>query len=167
MPDFKTGRPLAALVVASALLLPACGGSNPTLPDVASATILIGVTPNPVPPSQSPITGTVSIAFNITLAEISGLGGEVVFVNSTVYDPVSGAQAAATYFDGADLVVFVGTKRIEAGGTLEVPQTLSYVLADYATDASLSVAVQVKDDRGNVINQSVLVPITTPIATPE
>jgi hypothetical protein len=80
-------------------------------------------------------------------------------VTSSVFDPETGLQVALSYFDSADLVVFVGSKRIEAGGTLVVPQTVSYVLPDFRTAASLTVSIQVKDDRNNLFNQSLLVKI--------
>ena len=83
----------------------------------------------------------------------------MVFVSVAVFDPDSGAQVALVYFDGADLVVVVGTKRIEAKGTLVVPETLSYVLADGRKEATVVVAVQVKDDRGNLLNRSVMAQI--------
>jgi len=40
-----------------------------------------------------------------------------------------------------------------------VPQTSSYILPDYRKPAQLAVNVQMKDDRGNLLNQSVLVKI--------
>ena len=149
---------LGALAVL-ALLAPACGGSNPTITDVARAALAITVDPNPVPPSQNALTGAVSIGYRITITETAGLGGELQFVSSQVYDPATGLLLSLTYFDGADLVVFVGKKRVDPGGTLVVPQTASYVLPDLSTHATLVVSVQMKDDRDNVINQSLLVKV--------
>jgi hypothetical protein len=80
-------------------------------------------------------------------------------VASSVFDPESGQRVAFSYFDSADLVVFVGEKRIEPLGTLVVPQTISYLLPDFRVPATLTVAIQVTDDRGNLINESVLVKI--------
>jgi hypothetical protein len=155
----KARRPALLTLVTAALLAPACGGNSVTLPDVFRATILFAVDPTPVPGSQNLLTGAVSAAYKVTIAETGGLGGEVVFVSSSVFDPETGQQVALSYFDSADLVVFVGSKRIEAGGTLVVPQTVSYVLPDFRTAASLTVSIQVKDDRNNLFNQSVLVKI--------
>ena len=40
-----------------------------------------------------------------------------------------------------------------------VPQTQSYLLPDFRTQALLAINVQMKDDHDNVINQSVLVKV--------
>jgi hypothetical protein len=151
---------LLVLVLASGLLAAACGNDNVTLPDGASRAIIqVTIEPSPVPPSQNPLTGTVSVGYKVVITETNGLGGEVLFVSSQIYDPETGLQVALTYFDAADLVVFVGSKRLEPLGTLNVPQTASYVLPDYRVPALLAVNVQMKDDRGNLLNQSVLVKI--------
>ena len=156
-------RPVLTLPVAL-LLLPACSSNNPTIGDAIRAAIVVTVDPSPVPPSQNVLTGVVSIGYKVTITEVQGLGGEIQFVSAQVYDPVTGALASLTYFDGADLVVFVGSKRVEAGGTLVVPQTTSYILPELRTNALLSINVQMKDDRDNLINQSVLVKIEPPAA---
>jgi hypothetical protein len=147
-----------ALVLAVALLLPACGGGT-TTPSGTRAVIAVTVDPNPVPVSQSPLTGVVSVGFKVVITETNGGGGEVVFVSSQIYDPETGAQVSLTYFDSSDLVVFVGSKTIEPKGTLTVPQTASYILPDYRTAARLTVNVQVQGEQGALINQSVLVKI--------
>jgi hypothetical protein len=151
-------RSLLPLLVAASLGT-SCGDDSVTLPDVFRAVIVVTVEPNPVPASQNPLTGSVSTAYRVTISELNGLGGEVVFVSSVVFDPETGLQAALNYFDGADLVVFVGSKRIEPKGTLVVPQTTAFVLPEFRREADLAVSVQVKDDRGNLLNQSVLVKI--------
>jgi hypothetical protein len=151
---------LLALTLAGALLVPACGNNNVTLPDGATRAIIqVTIDPNPVLGSQNVLTGTVSVAYNVVITEVNGLGGEMLFVSSQIYDPETGLQVALNYFDGADLVVFVGGKKIDPLGTLTVPQTSSYVLPDYRKAALLAVNVQMKDDRGNLLNQSVLVKI--------
>lgn len=149
------------LVVLAALLVPACSSNNSSVtnPNVSRAVIQVTVDPNPVPPSQNSVTGAVTVGYRVTITETNGLGGTVQFVSAQVYDPLTGLQVALTYFDSADLVVFVGSKRIEPLGTLVVPQTSSYLLPDLRTAALLAVNVQVKDDRENLINQSVLVKI--------
>jgi hypothetical protein len=155
---------LAPLLVVSAalLLIPACSNNSPTIGDVIRAGIILTVDPSPVPPSQNLITGVVSIGYNVTITEFQGLGGEIQFVSAKVYDPASGGVASFTYFDSADLIVFVGSKRVEPGGQLVVPQTTSYILPDLSTNALLSIDVQMKDDKDNLINQSLLVKIEPP-----
>jgi len=150
------------LVLIAALLAPACGEDTGTVPGVVRAAIVVTVDPNPVPPSQNALTGAVSIGYRVTITEVQGLGGEILFVSAQVYDPETGLLHALTYFDGADLIVFVGDKRIDPGGTLEVPQTTSYLLPDFRVNALLAVNVQMQDDRDNLINQSILVKVEPP-----
>jgi hypothetical protein len=151
----------AALVAAAllALVLPSCGEDTGTLPDVFAAVIQVTVDPNPILGSQNGLTGSVSATYRIVIEELAGLGGEVQFVSSTVFDPATGGQVALNYFDSTDLTVFVGTKRIEPNGTLIVPQTVSYTLPDLAKETNVTVSVQVKDDKENVSTRSLLVPI--------
>jgi hypothetical protein len=156
---FRTGGLLASAVL-PALLVSACGGSNsPSLPDVANGIVQIVVTPNPVVGSQSPLTGSVSLSYVITVTEINGLGGVLQSVSSAVFDPATGLQYAVNYFDSNDLKVFVGTDRIEPLGSLDVSQTLTYALPDLSVAAELVVTVQFLDDRGSLQNQSILVQV--------
>lgn len=152
-------RSALLLPFAAALLLPACGEDTGTLPDVTRAGLQVVVDPTPVAGVQNPITGSVAASYRVRITETNGLGGKVVFVSSQIFDPQTGLQVAGSYFDSTDLVVFVGSDRLDPGGTLEVPQNPAYVLPDFRREAQLTVNVQLKDDRSNVINQSVLVKI--------
>jgi hypothetical protein len=154
-------RRRAALVAAAllALVLPSCGSSSGTLPDTYAALIQVTVDPNPIIGTQNILTGSVSATYKITIDELAGLGGEVQFVSSTVFNPANGAQLALNYYDSADLTVFVGSKRIEPKGTLVVPQTVTYTLPDLTKATNVTISVQVKDDRSNVSTRSLLVPI--------
>jgi hypothetical protein len=154
-------RPLfgLSLALAAALLLPACGEDEIPTGTATNAILSVTVDPTPIPPSFNTLTGVVSIGYRIVITEINGLGGEVLFVSAQVYDPETGQQRSLSYFDGADLIVFVGEKRVEAFGTLEVPQTTSYTLPDARINALLAVNVQLRDDRDNLLNQSVLVKV--------
>jgi hypothetical protein len=148
------------LACACALALPACSSNTPTVPGgIARAAITVTVDPNPLTGSQNVLTGVVSVGYKVVITETNGLGGQVLFVSAQIFDPQTGLQVALTYFDSSDLTVFVGTNRVEAKGTLTVPQTASYVLPNVAKAAHLTVNVQVKDDHGSLINQSVLVNI--------
>lgn len=148
-----------ALLLAGALLAPGCGSNNVTIPDISRAIVDVSVDPNPVAGTQNALTGSVSAPYTITITETNGLGGEVVFVSSAVYDPTTGKQVALNYYDSADLIVYVGSKRVEPLGTLVVAQTASYTLSDLSKAANLVVSVQLKDDRKNLINTSLLVKI--------
>jgi hypothetical protein len=152
-------RALLAVLLAGALLAPACGNDNVTLPDVTRAAIAITVDPNPIPGTQDEITLGVSAAYKVTITETAGLGGEVMFVSAAAYEPSTGRQVALNYYDSADLLVYQGSKRIEPLGQIELSQTTSYTLSDYSKPADLVVTVQVKDDRTNLIYTSLLVKI--------
>jgi hypothetical protein len=154
-----TLRSRLALLLLAALLAPACEDSSPTLPDVPRAAIQVVVEPRPVVGVQNALTGVISAGYKVTINELNGLGGQVVFVSGAVFDPLTGTQVALTYFDSADLKVFVGEDRIEPLGSLVVPQTTSFLLADFARVATLTVSVQFKDDKSNLLNESVLVRI--------
>jgi hypothetical protein len=148
---------LAAAGLAAALVA-GCSNNN-TITDIPRAALTVAVDPTPVPPSQNVLTGVVSIGYKIHITETAGLGGIMQFVSSSVYDPTTGQLLSLTYFDGDDLVVFVGSKRINPGETLTVPQTMSYALPDLSKNATLVINVQMLDDRDNTINQSVLVKV--------
>jgi hypothetical protein len=151
---------LLSAAVLPILLVSGCGGSNsPSLPNVANGIVQLTVNPNPVVGSQSPLTGSVTLSYVITVTEVNGLGGMLQSVSSTVFAPSTGVQYAVNYFDSNDLKVFVGSNRIEPLGSLDVPQTLTYALPDLSVAAELVVTVQFLDDRGSLQNQSVLVQV--------
>jgi hypothetical protein len=152
-------KPWLCAVALAASLVAGCGNNNNTITSIPRAALTVAVDPTPVPPSQNALTGVVSIGYKINITETAGLGGTMEFVSSQVYDPATGHLLSLTYFDGDDLVVFVGKKHIDAGGTLTVPQTSSFLLPDLSKIATLVVNVQMTDDRGNTINQSVLVKV--------
>jgi hypothetical protein len=155
----RSTRVLVAVLLAGALLAPACGNDNVTLPDVTRAVLEITVDPNPIVATQDEITLAVSATYTITVTEMAGLGGEVVFVSAAVFDPATGRQVALNYYDTNDFLVYQGSKRIEPLGQIELSQSTSYTLSDYSKAADLVVSVQVKDDRTNLIQASLLVKI--------
>jgi hypothetical protein len=163
MPAFKQSilrRCLLSVALLALAVLPACNSTNPITVGTGTRAILqITVDPNPVVATQSTLTGAVSASYKITLTETNGLGGEIVFVNGSVYDPTTGALVAINYYDSKDMVVFVGKSRIEALETVTLTQSANYTLSDLSRAAKLTISVQLKDDRGNLINTSTLVNI--------
>jgi hypothetical protein len=154
----KGGPRRLALIGLLALMVPACGGGTPSTPSgPLRAGIAITVDPNPIPAVVNPVSLSVSGSYKITVTETQGLGGALVFVSSTVFDPLTGAQVGLNYYDGADLKVFVGNDRVEANKSLTIAQTIAYVLPESRTAANMTVAAQLKDDRGNLINQALQV----------
>jgi hypothetical protein len=166
-------RPAFLLAVVLAALLPACGSSTPSGPNgVVASVILVTLDPIPLPAKDSTTAiGYLNISYKVVVTESAGLGAEFVFVNSTIFDDTSGRSVAVNNYDAADLTVFVGTKRVEGNKSVEIGQQIDYVLPTTSTGARLAVNVQLRDDHGTVINQSILVPITpvpgpTPSPTP-
>jgi hypothetical protein len=156
----RAARLLSPALIAAALFAPACGNSTPTVPgNISRAVITITVEPNPVAGSQNATTFVVTAPYTLTLKETAGLGGEVQFISSAVYDPSTGAQVALNYYDSTDLVVYQGSKRIEANGTITLQQSVTYSLADHSKAAELVISVQFKDDRTNLDFASLLVKI--------
>ena len=150
---------LAVPALASVLLLTSCSEDTGTLPDVAASIVQMAVDPNPVDGVQSALTGSVTASYKITLAELNGLGGNVEFVSSAVYEPTTGAQLALNYYDAADLKVFVGSDRLEPQGTLVVAHSVSYTLPDLTKATKISITAQVRDDRGNLHFKTLLLPV--------
>jgi hypothetical protein len=158
----RAPRTVAAASILLAASSFACGG-NPVSPtDVLRAVISVNTNPNPVTAIASTRLGTTfSARFKVEVTESAGQGGEVQAVNSTLYDEVTGKIVGAVNYDSADLLVFVGQKRIEANGTLEVPIQIDYLIPTDVTAkaARLQVLVTFKDDRGNTVSSSVLVKV--------
>jgi hypothetical protein len=160
--SFRPTRPLRLLAAASILLAAGCG-NNPVSPtDVLRAVISVSTDPNPVTAVASTRIGTTfSARFKVVIKELAGQGGEVQAVNSTLYDDSTGLIVGLVTYDTADLVVFVGEKRVEANGSLEVPIQIDYAIPSDPTlkAARLQVLVSLKDDRGNMVSSSVLVKV--------
>jgi hypothetical protein len=145
--------------LAAALLLPSCGEDTGTLPDVATAVVQLTVDPNPVTGLQNNLTGSVTASYKITLQEFAGLGANVEFVSSAVYEPTSGALLILNYYDAADLKVFVGSDRLEPKGTLDIAHSVTYTLSDLTKATNISVTAQIRDDRDNLHYKTLLVPV--------
>jgi hypothetical protein len=151
-------RPALLLPLLAVVALPACSSDNVTLGTGSRASVAVTVDPNPVVATQNSI-GSCSATYKITITETNGLGGEFVFVNGSTYDPKTGSLVSLNYYDASDMQVFVGTKRIEAAGSVSFTQTASYTLSDLGKAATLIVSVQVKDDKSNLVQASTLVNI--------
>jgi hypothetical protein len=153
-------RRLATAAALALAALPACSNSSPSVPDgVLRAQIVLSVTPSPlVPISATP--PLYSLRYVVKVSEVAGLGGELQYVNGTVFDDTSGFTVGLNNYDSSDLLVFVGSQRIDAHGSRDVQQQIDYVLPAGSTKAILTVNVQFKDDRGNFVSQSILVRVS-------
>src|SRR6185295_10773686 len=116
--------------VVLAALAPACGNSNPSTPDgIARSVIAVTLDPNPLAAKLSTTAiGFLNISYKIIVAESAGLGAEFIFVNATIFDEASGLSVAVNNYDTADMTVFIGSKRIEGGKSVEIGQQIDYLL---------------------------------------
>jgi hypothetical protein len=147
-------------VAAAAVVLAVGCNNTPSPTDVAKAQITVSVVPTPVTAIVSSRLGfSFAAPFKVVINEVAGQGGEVQEVTATLYDRESMREVGLLSYDTADLVVFVGSKRVEANGSLTVPMQIDYVIPSDVTarEALLSVVVRFKDDRTNNMRTSALV----------
>jgi hypothetical protein len=154
----RTSRFVFLALVAVAAAHPGCNSGSPTVPEgVLRAQIVLTVAPRPLAPIATP--PFYQLTYTVTITETAGLGGELQYVNGTVFDATSGFAVGLNNYDSSDILVFVGTKRIDAGQSRAVQQQIDYGLPTGSTGGVLTVNTQFKDDRGNFISQSILVGI--------
>ena len=151
------------LILAAAL--PGCS-NTPTVPTGITRSLLtLAIDPNPVPVTNSTTSiGLHTVKYKIVVKETAGLGGEFVHINSTVFDETTGASMGINNYDAADLIVFVGSKRLEGSKSVEIQQQIDFVLPKDFKGGRIAVAVQFRDDRANLQTQSLLVVATAPTA---
>jgi hypothetical protein len=153
---------LRALGRAAALVglvgLVGCGDDPVPVTGVTNAVIQLTVSPNPI---VTVVTSgnTFVVRCTAKVTELNGLGATFELVDTRLFDDLTGGLLASAFYDDKDLVVFIGSKRVEAKSFLEIPQELSYVAAAQRA-ASLVIRVRVKDDKGNSLEQALLVKVT-------
>ncbi len=135
------------------VLLPACGentGTSVTASE-AAASVSAVVEASPVAPTTDPERPMLA-AWTVVIRNSGNVAGSVSFVNSTLRDANSGAQASPRgmlSLGAADIIGLAGTNRVLAGGSLSVPVSMQYALLSGGREAVLNVAVQVVDDNGH------------------
>jgi hypothetical protein len=171
MPNPRTTVLIASLV--AALSLPACDflKKDPTAPTPSpsptTAVLDIAVAPDPLkilwvcPVSDTHCYG--SLDSTVTVSEMAGVGGRVDSVDFTVRDATLGVPLTTLHLSSDDIKAKAGTNRIEAGGKLAVRP----IVEGYPVSASvprptlnIDIAVQVTDDKTNVVTKTKRVPVT-------
>ncbi len=153
-------RPALSVVLVLVALLPGCGSSSTVVGTGTRAFLTVTIDPTPVvsKPSTTSI-GYTNVSYTVKIAESAGLGGQFVFINATVFDVASGRSIGVNNYDASDVLVFVGSKRIEANGSVEVKQQIDFLIPTVTLGTRLTVAVQFRDDNGSVLNQAVLIDV--------
>ncbi len=156
-------RSISLFILTLAAALAGCS-STPTVPSGVTRSVLtVAVTPNPVPVTTSTTSiGLHSVKYKVVVTETAGLGGNFVQISSTIFDDTTGAFMGINSFDAADLVVFVGSKRLEGGKSVEIAQQIDFVEPANFKVGRIAVAVQFRDDHANLQTQSILVVAQAP-----
>ena len=158
-------NPLVALAFLW-LPLAGCAASSPVeptpSPTPAAASLSLSVSPDPVTATETDDPKTPLRADWVVTITSAGAGGTVNFVNATLRDGTSGAEAepSGTLSLGpADITAEVGSTRVEPQRSLAVAQSLEYGLPSGGRVGVLTVTVQLTDDDGNLTSKSVQVAV--------
>jgi hypothetical protein len=153
--------PVAVFLIAAT----GCGGGGVTSPTPPVATptpapagFSIMVNPNPVVAADSGDPDAPLVAsWTVKVSSTSLLGARVNFVNATLRDGTSGAEAepsGVVSLAAADITAQAGTNRVEPRSSLTVSQSLQYRLPSGGRVGTLTVTAQIRDDNGNLASQS-------------
>lgn len=159
-PPISRLRPALPIVLVLVALFPGCGSSRTVVGTGTRAFLSVTIDPTPVvsKPSTTSI-GYTNVSYSVKIAEAGGLGGQFVFINATVFDVNTGRSIGINNYDAADLLVFVGSKRLEAHASVDVKQQIDFLIPTVTLGTRLTVAVQFRDDNGSVLNQAVLIDV--------
>jgi hypothetical protein len=126
---------------------------------VTPAFITLSIAPSPVVSVlYSTLGPTYAANWTTSIVESAGRGGTVQLIKAYVYDSTNGTLLTTSNYDSKDLVVFVGSSRVEANGALAVPQQATFTPTT-GKGATLTVVVTFKDDGGIVQERSLLTKI--------
>jgi hypothetical protein len=147
------GRALALALLAASCSSPSTPTPSPSPSPRPKAAITVSVETQPLVPSGDPSRPNLA-SWIVVIQETNGVGGEFVFLNSSLRDARSGASARPTgniAIGTAEILALLGTTRLDAHGTLRVPESLSYGLVSGTRAVRLAVAVQARDDSANLV----------------
>lgn len=165
------GIAVTALIVAAGLSACEFFQKSPTAPAASprptTAALDIAITPDPLkilwvcPLVDTNCYG--SLDSTITISETAGVGGLVDSVDFVARDSVLGVQLTQLHLSATDIKAKVGTNRIEPLGKLAVrPIIEGYPVPAKSPRPTLviDVAVQMTDDKGNVVKKTRSAPVT-------
>jgi hypothetical protein len=139
------------------------GPAAPTAPTPAKPGISIAVSPDPVVATDTADPDApLAARWTVQIAS-SAVGARVNFVNATLRDRASGAEAEPSgtlSLGSADVQAATGTDRVDPGRSLSVVQSLEYSLPSGGRAGVLTVTVQLTADDGTLLSKSVQVPVS-------
>jgi hypothetical protein len=147
------GRALALGLLAAACSSPSTPTPTPSPTPRPKAALAVTVEAQPLVPSGDPSRPTLA-SWTVVIQETNGVGASVNFVHSNMRDARSGATARPTgsiALAAPEIAALIGTTRLEARGTLRVPESLAYGLVSGGRAVRLTVAVQARDDSQNTV----------------
>ena len=140
------------------VLLSACGedtsSSLTSTSALPAAALSLTVETSPVTTTADPLMPLMA-QWRVGLRNDGGVAARISFVNSTLRDAQSGAQArprGALSLGADEVIALAGSDRLPAGGALTVPCSLSFLLPSGGREAVLTVAVQILDDNNHLVS---------------
>lgn len=150
------------LLAAAGCAGPAATGSAPTAPTAAKSDVGVAIRPDPVVATET-ANPDAPLAARWTVEITSpAVGASVNFVNATLRDGASGAEAEPSgilSLGPGDIMAETGTDRVDPARSLSVVQSLEYTLPSGGRAGVLTVTVQLTADDGTVLSRSVQVPV--------
>lgn len=155
-------RLTTGVFMAGVMALAGCGGggSSPTAPAPTAAVLSVTENPNPIIAGQGAQGFALSAIFNVVVTESAGIGANVNFVNVTLRDATTGVEVGTVNLGANQIVQDAGSNHVPAKGTLTIPNfAILYTLPLGGRQATLTIALQMQDDAGNVVNRTLTVPV--------
>jgi hypothetical protein len=160
------------VIVAAAVAAAGCEfldkGTDPRpSPSPTTAVLDIAIAPDPLkilwvcPAVDTNCYG--SLDSTVTVSETAGVGGRLDSVEFTVRDSVLGVQLTQLRLTSDEIRTRAGTNRLEANGKLAVrPIVEGYPVRNNIPrpTVNVDVAVQMTDDKGNVVSKTKRVPVS-------
>jgi hypothetical protein len=156
----------SVLVLAAALMAPACGGEGGPTGPRPTAVLTLVASPNPIvgglcgahcvvaPPDER------EALTDLTIRETAGVGVSLTGGSQELRNNATGAVIQMSGFLPSDFVRDTGTSRIAASGQLVYHAALHYPAAHAGVAATFTFVIQGTDDNGHAVSVTLMVPTT-------
>jgi hypothetical protein len=155
------------LVLAAALMAPACGGEGGGLPTTPRPTAVLTVvaSPNPVVGGLcgahcGNLPGEREALTDLTIRETAGVGVNLTGGSQELRNTSTGAVIAMMTLVASDFVRDTGTSRVAASGQLVYHAAVHYPAAHAGVPAAFTFVIQGTDDNGHAVSVTLIVPTT-------